>query len=544
LASQQKPNILLVMADQLTVALTGAYGHPVVQTPHLDRLVAEGVRFDAAYSTCPVCAPARGALLSGRYVSNCKTYDNASPWPDDMVTLPHYLTLAGYDTVLSGKMHFVGADQLHGFRRRFVHNIYPADFKWTMPRQDPFRMAEGEEPEFRPTGKQAGQYVGDAIHVGEWRNTLSYDEEAHFRALEYLHAKGAEGKRAAYVAGREFEELDAIRHSGEASKPTPALSAERCPAGRCLAGPQPFFLCVSYHHPHEPFWPPQRYWDLYEGQPIEVPERPANLEETYSLQDRWLNDYHGCAEYDLTDPASAARVRRAYYGLVTYVDDKVGELLAALEENGLAENTVVLFCSDHGDMLCEKGMVQKRCFYEWSARVPLIVRFPDKWQAGRAIDAPVSLIDILPTLLDVAGVEERLPHDGASLIGLIDGRDRAERVAFSEIHSEGIHGPCFMIRKGRWKYIYVYDRDEQLFDLDADPGEWNNLAADPALVGIKEDLRERILQRFDPEAIDREVQASTRRRQMIREAMNLTQTCWDYSPQLDGRKDTLSQYLP
>ncbi|MHC4511181.1 MAG: sulfatase-like hydrolase/transferase, partial [Planctomycetota bacterium] len=188
----------------------------------------------AAYSNCPVCAPARGALLSGRYVSNCKTYDNATPWPEDMVTIPHYLTLAGYDTVLSGKMHFVGADQLHGFHRRFVSNIYPADFKWTPARQDPFTLAEGQEPEFRPTGGQASQYVGDAIHVGRWRNTLSYDEEAHFRALEYLHAKGAEGQRTAYVAGREFEDLDTMR--GRQPAPTAARAG----------GPQSFFLCVSY----------------------------------------------------------------------------------------------------------------------------------------------------------------------------------------------------------------------------------------------------------------------------------------------------------
>jgi choline-sulfatase len=532
--NQQQPNVLLIIVDQLTAALTGAYGHPVVKTPHLDRLVAEGVRFDAAYSNCPVCAPARGALMSGRYISNCKTYDNAAPWPEDMVTIPHYLTLAGYDTVLSGKMHFVGADQLHGFRKRLVHNIYPADFKWTMPRQDPFRMAEDEELKFRPTGGQASQYVGDAIHVGEWRNTLSYDEEAHFRALEYMHAKGAEGRRTAYVAAREFEDLDTLRGK------RPAADSGAPPDG----APQPFFLCVSYHHPHEPFWPPQRYWDLYEGQPIEVPGRPDDLEATYSVQDHWLNDYHGCGDHDLTDPKSAARVRRAYYGLVTYVDDKVGELLVSLEENGLSENTVVIFCSDHGDMLCEKGMVQKRCFYEWSARVPLILRLPDRWQAGRKVDSPVSLIDLLPTVLDLAGVEERLSYDGQSLLPLIGGSEEGERVAFSEIHSEGIHGPCFMIRRDRWKYVLVYGRDERLYDLVVDPGEWNNLADDPACAELKRDLHARILAQFDPEAIEREVQASTLRRQMVREAMNLTGTRWDISPHFDGRRDTLSQYLP
>jgi choline-sulfatase len=534
MTATQRPNILLIIVDQLTAALTGAYGHPVVRTPHLDRLVREGVRFEAAYSNCPVCAPARGALMSGQYVSNCGAYDNAAPWPEDMVTMPHYLTLAGYDTVLSGKMHFVGADQLHGFRRRLVHNIYPADFKWTPARQDPFALAPGEEPAFRPTGGQASQYIGSAVHVGRWRNTLSYDEETHFRALEYLHAKGAEGRRAAYVAGREFEDLDTMRGRG---RPTRSETADD-------GAPQPFFLCVSYHHPHEPFWPPRRYWDLYEGEPIDVPARPPDLEAGYSVQDRWLNDYHGCGDHNLTDPQSAARVRRAYYALVTYVDDKVGELMASLEENELADSTVVLFCSDHGDMLCEKGMVQKRCFYEWSARVPLIARFPGGWQANEKIDAPVSLIDLLPTVLDWTGVEERLPYDGQSLLGLIDGSDLDERVAFSEIHSEGIHGPCYMVRSGRFKYIYVHERDEQLFDLEADPGEWKNLAGDPRFGDTARELKALILCRFDPPAIDKAVQAGIRRRQLIREAMNLTGTRWDASPQYDARRDTLSQYLP
>ncbi len=476
--------------------------------PHLNRLVAEGVRFDAAYSNCPVCAPARGALMTGRYISNCKIYDNAAAWPEDEITIPHYLTLAGYDTVLSGKMHFVGADQLHGFRQRLVSNIYPADFKWTMPRQDPFNMAEGEKPEPRATGGQARQYVGDAIRVGQWRDTLSYDEEAHFRALEYLHAKGGQKRQA---RGDDY---------------------------------QPFFLCVSYHHPHEPFSPPQKYWDMYEGEPIDVPERRDNLEATYSIQDKWLNDYHGCGDHDLTDPESAARVRRAYYGLVTYVDDKVSELMASLEENGLADNTVIIFTSDHGDMLCEKAMVQKRCFYEWSARIPLIMHFPDKWKAGTKTDAPVSLVDLMPTILDMANVDDRLPCDGKSLMGLLDGTDTEERVAFSEIHSEGIHGNCFMVRKGKHKYIYIHGHEDQLFDLEADPGEWNNLAANSDYGELRAELRKLILDQFDPDAIHRDLEAGLKRRRLVRKAMNITETKWDVSPQFNGQKSTLAQYLP
>jgi len=189
-------------------------------------------------------------------------------------------------------------------------------------------------------------------------------------------------------------------------------------------------------------------------------------------------------------------------------------------------------------------MVQKRCFYEWSARVPLIIRFPDRWKAGARISAPVSLIDVLPTILDLAGAERRLPCDGSSLMGLIDGSDSADRVAFSEIHSEGIHGPCFMVRKGRYKYIYVHGHGDQLFDLNADPGEWTNLTTDPYYTDVKEELRAMVLSQFDADAIDEEVQAGIRRRQLIREAMNMGQTSWDVSPQFDGRRPILSQYLP
>jgi choline-sulfatase len=194
-------------------------------------------------------------------------------------------------------------------------------------------------------------------------------------------------------------------------------------------------------------------------------------------------------------------------------------------------------------MLCEKGMVQKRCFYEWSAQVPLLARLPGGPQA-RTVETPVSLIDLLPTILDLAGVEERLPYDGRSLLPLLEGGEDAERIAFSEIHSEGIHGPCFMARKGRFKYIYVHGHGEQLFDLQADPGEWHSLADDPAYESVCAQLLAAILAQFDPDEIDRRVQASVRRRQLAREAMNRTQTRWDVSPHFDGRRDTLSQYLP
>jgi choline-sulfatase len=499
----QKPNVLFIMADQMIPFLTGAYGHPVVRTPNLDRLVEEGVRFDAAYTPCPICVPARACLMTGKYASRIGAYDNATSFSCEEPTFAHYLTLAGYDTVLAGKMHLVGPDQLHGFRRRFNTNVYPADFSWV--------PARGIEKQV--SRRHALQYVGEGIQVGHWNQFLSYDEETHLRALEYLHAKGIE------------------RHA--------ALMRDE--------SPQPFFLCASYHHPHEPFWSPQDLWDLYEGAEIEVPEFPEDLEETYSTLDRWLNFYHGVAKAkNLKDSESIRRVRRAYYALVTYVDLKVGELLASLEENGFAGNTVVVFTSDHGDMLCEKGMVQKRTFYEWSTRVPLIMRFPDGWQRGTVRREPVNLIDLMPTFLDVAGVAEgeRLPLDGRSLMGLVDGSDVEEWEAISEFHSQGAHAPCFMIRRGRFKYVIIHGYESQLFDLEADPGEWHNLSGEPAYREVEERLKGRIFELFDPDAIDRAVAESVRKRALVKRAMQMSGTRWDVEPRFDPTKGITDQYLP
>jgi choline-sulfatase len=481
----QPPNILLIMADQLTPFLTGAYDHPVVRTPNLDRLVERGVRFDAAYTPYPLCAPARASFMTGRYASTIGCYDNAAVLPADEPTLAHYLTNAGYETVLSGKMHFIGPDQLHGFRHRLTTDVYPAGVDW-VPTLD-------EEGRF-PAGGHAHLYVPPNVGVRPWTKFLSYDEETQFRALEYIRERG---------------------------RTEPA---------------EPFFLTVSYHHPHDPFHVTQELWDLYEGEEIETPEYPANLDETYSAMDRWLNEVHETDRVNLGDPESLYQLRRSYYGLITYIDRKLGELLSALEQTGQLDDTIVIFTSDHGDMLGEKRMVQKRCFYEWSARVPLIFHFPDGRHAGRKVTQPVSLMDLLPTLLDLAGipVEERLPVDGTSLAGLIDSSDTGERTVLSEYHVEKVRAPCFMARKGKYKYIYIHGHGSQLFDLESDPEEWNDLDGQPEMRDVEEELRALILARFDPDGIAASGAESVRRRELIRAAMQRNGTRWDYSPHFDA----------
>lgn len=505
-----QPNILLIMADQLTPLLCGAYGHRVVQTPQLSALVEHGVRFDAAYTPAPVCAPARACLLTGTHTATNRVYDNAAPFAPELPTLAHYLTNAGYDCVLSGKMHFVGPDQLHGFRCRLTTDIYPEEFTWVENRA-PWALARDANV-FRQeagVGRHAGNYLGSTIEVGRWHHHLAYDEEAHFRALEYLRA-------VATVR----DGVDDLR---------------------------PFFLCVSYHHPHDPFWPPQDLWDLYEGAEIAIPTFPPTLEASYSAMDRWLNAQHGVWRYpELREPESLRRVRRAYYASVTYIDRKVGELCAMLRQLELWKETVVVFLSDHGDMLGDKGMVQKRSFYEMSSRVPLIMRFPDERFAGTAYREPVSLVDLLPTVLDVAGVptEERLSTEGTGLLGLLDGADRDTRTVFAEMHVEDVPTTCFMARRGAYKYIYLHNHAPQLFNLEEDPEEQRNLAADPAYQQIGEELRSSILERFSPDAIEADVQRSLRQRCVVNAAMARNGTRWDYAPAFDPNRDAITQYLP
>lgn len=477
------------MADQLTPFLTGAYGHKVVKTPNLDKLVEEGIRFDAAYTPCPLCTPARASLMTGKYASSLGCYDNASPFSSEEPTFCHYLATAGYETVLSGKMHFVGADQLHGYEKRLTTDFYPSSFAWLPEIED-------EEKGLLRGGNHARMYKIPNVGVRNWSRGLTYDEETHYRALEYIHDK-------------------ALRYE------------------------KPFFLTVSYHHPHDPFYVTQELWDLYEGEEIDIPTFPENLQENYSTMDKWLNyGYHHTDTYDIKGPESLKAMRRSYYGLITYIDHKVGELMKALEDSGLSENTIIIFTSDHGDMLGERDMVQKRTFYEWSCRVPLIIKYPDQWQKGKKIKEPVSLVDLLPSFLDMAGVDKdnRAKIDGKSFIGLIDGSDKDEKEVFSEYEGEGVIKPCFMFLKGKYKYVYIYQHESQLFDTEKDPEEMSNLSGLEEYRELEEAMKKRIFETFDPEKIHKSVTESYIKRRIIKEAMKITGTAWDYSPYVDASK--------
>lgn len=489
----EKPNFLIIIADQLVAALTGAYGHPVVRTPNMIRLAERGVQFDAAYCPYPVCSPSRSSLLSGRFASENSAWDNAAPIASDLPMLPHYLSAQGYDTALSGKMHFVGADQLHGFEKRLTTDMFPSTLAWTPDRDRVGRFTHPGNPDGPPI---AIDYV-DAGPV-QWTDQLQFDEETHYRAVEYLRSKRTQPRGSLQVPPREQD-------------------------GR------PWLLVASYHHPHEPFLAPQRYWDLYEDAPIEPVAHPAGPDLPRSPMDEWVDVLHGVDGVDLDDEDAVYRMRRAYFALVTYIDDKLGELLDTLQESGHSDDTVVVLTSDHGDMLGERGMVQKRSFYEWSARVPFIMSGGPIAAQGTTVGAPVSLLDLLPTICDMVGAEPIAPA-GRSLLPELHSGEEQNAVVFVEYHSEGVYAPCWMRRERNLKYVYVHNHGEQLFDLASDPEELHDLSDDPAWAAELGRARTHLLSRFNPDEIEVRIRRSLTDRRLVRAAMGATGATWTYDP--------------
>ena len=497
--TNSRPNILFIMADQMTPLLMGVYGHPQVKTPNLDALAQQAVRFDAAYSPCPICSPARNSLLTGKYVSTIRCYDNSTPLASDEPTLAHYLTNAGYETVASGKMHFVGPDQLHGFKHRLTTDVFPSGFNWTP------NTRENEASDFADIHAEpiAIDYVSAGVR--QWSMQLGFDEETHHKALEYLYSKR-------------------MKLSGTLQKPQP----QRDPA--------PFCLMVSYTHPHEPFHVTQEMWDAYEDVTIDIPDFPEDMESEYTQLDRWLNTFHGVHRVDLKNPDNLRNMRRAYYALVTYIDKKVGELLKTLRDTGLEESTIVIFASDHGDLLGERGMVQKRAFYEWCARVPLLIYDPRKAFKNQIVRSPVNLMDLTPTLLDLAGVaqDERLDMEAQSLMPLITDKDQRTSPVFSENHTEGVYATTFMVRKGKFKYVYIHGHETQLYDMENDPAEWHNLSGTSGYQTIEADMKQALLRQFNPDRIEADVRDSLKKRHLIKTSNQRNQPPWDYTPPFDA----------
>ena len=489
-----KPNILVVMADQLAPHFTGAYGHPLVRTPAMETLAERGVRFDAAYCCSPLCAPSRFSMLSGRLASEIGAFDNGAEFAASIPTLAHYLRLAGYRTTLSGKMHFIGPDQLHGFEERLTTDVYPSDFAWTAD-WDAATERLGKWFNNMDTVTGAGPVLANY--------QIDYDDEVGFAAVRRLY--------------------DLARpHTDD----------------------RPFFLVASFTHPHDPYEARPEWWNLYDPGDIDPPDPisdeavdPHTLRIRRSIQ----ADTVGYTE------DQCRNARHGYYAATSYFDSWLGRLVGALAETGRLSDTVVIVTSDHGDMLGDRGVFFKMSFFERSARVPLIMAGPGVAPGTTAPNA-CSLLDLLPTLLDIAsdggtfGELDTSIH-GRSLWELACGGADDVDETVGEYMAVMTSHPIFMIRRGRHKYVHCDSDPALLYDVEADPLERTNLADDPDHAELAAGFAAETAQRWDSAAIRERVLASQRSRRLVRAAAAANTHGWDYRPERDATTEYVRDHM-
>jgi choline-sulfatase len=465
------------MVDQLSGTLFPDGPADWLHTPNLKKLAARSVRFKNCYTASPLCAPGRASFMSGQLPSVTGVYDNAAEFPSSLPTYAHYLRRAGYQTVLSGKMHFVGPDQLHGFEERLTTDIYPPDFGWT--------------PDYRKPGERIDWWyhnMGSVTNSGtaEITNQLEYDDEV------------------AYEANRKIYDLSR-RHD------------ER-----------PWCLTVSFTHPHDPYLARKKYWDLYENCNHLLPEVSAMSYGEHDPHSRRILDASDWNNFNISEK-NIKNSRRAYFANISYLDDKIGEILGTLQKTN--QEAVIIFVSDHGDMIGERGLWFKMSFFESSSRVPLMIS--STVLEPKLVAEPVSTIDVCSTLCDLAGCEmDEVAGwtEGESLLPFASGSIRTNAVLM-EYAAEASYAPLISIRKGSFKYNRCDIDPEQLFDLESDPNELHNLAS---LQNFSEELTEfqRISEaKWDLASFDKGVRKSQAQRWIVYESLrNGEYYPWDFQP--------------
>jgi choline-sulfatase len=478
-----KPNIILFMVDQLTSFVLSAYGGAACKTPNIDALAKRGTVFENAYCPYPLCAPSRFGMMSGRLPSRIGAFDNGAEFTASTPTFAHYLRNAGYYTCISGKMHFVGPDQFHGFEERLTTEIYPADMSWT-PDAD-FRDYNKDEERRYVFGASTTETVRDAGPVARSMQ-IDYDEDVIHHAVRELYTR--------------------------------ARSDDK----------RPFMMTVSLTQPHDPYVTTQEYWDRHADADIEPARVPFIPVEDRDPHSQSLYYHYGQDKVELTDQ-DYRRARRGYYGMISCIDDHLGRLMSALEDSGYADDTVVILASDHGDMIGERGMWFKKTLFDPAIRVPMIISRPGDTSA-RAV-APVSLLDIFPTLLDLGGIskdEIKTKYDGKSLVPALEGNETVSPI-FAEHIDGGTAAPRVCVRDQEKKLVISRGYPAQLFDLAADPLELVNLAAtgDPdeaRLTAIAEE-------HWQLDSLLDEVVESQVRRKLVDTALSKgREEIWDFVP--------------
>ncbi|WP_435320945.1 sulfatase-like hydrolase/transferase [Haloarchaeobius sp. TZWSO28] len=445
-------NVLLIMSDEHRPDAMGCAGHGVVETPALDRLADQGVRFENAYCSSPLCAPSRASFATGRYVHETGHWDNATPYDGTPRSWGHHFTDHGVPVTTIGKLDFdPGADDGFTDQRLAQHRDSP-DVNGLQ--RDPPILRDDARERILAAGEADGEAWYEASH-----------DAVTAEAVEFLRARGDGEGEGGGGSGHDDE---------------------------------PWVLWANYLVPHFPLVAATEYYDRYPLEAMDLPEDyPAG--DDHPILEELRDHFDG---RDL-DEDTLRRTRAAYYALCTVLDDYVDQLLDALDETGLADDTLVIYVSDHGEPLGDHECWWKCCMYEQAVGVPMIVRGPGV-DADRVIDGPVSLLDVVPTMAAAVGIEEDPAWRGRSLLSVLRGDESptADRAVFSEYHAHGTSRGAFMLRQGRFKFVYYPDRPAQLFDLEADPGELVNLAGEQEYAEVQARLEDELRSRVDPEAVD------------------------------------------
>ncbi len=440
-------NLLFVFSDQHARRALGCLGHPLVRTPHLDGLAEQGTLFRQAYTNGPICVPARASLATGRSVFDIGKWDNCKPYIGEEPSWGHRLHAQGHGCVSIGKLHFRHEADPTGFDRQHLpmHILQGVGMLFTICR-DPL-----------PVSRKFAHLVNTS---GAGHSTYTrYDADITERAVRWIHEEGT-------------------------------------------AQDRPWALFVSLVCPHPPWNAPEPWYSMYPLEDIDMPV-------AYGLDERPMHP--GLEDYrqffgvkDTFEEETLRRVIASYYGMISYLDDNVGRLVRALADAGLADSTRVLYSSDHGESMGQKGMFSKCNMYEDSVGVPLILTGPGV-PAGNAVDAPTQLLDVFPTVLQCTGTEptdEDRALPGTSLLDIAEGA-RPERTILAEQHSAGAKSAVFMLRRNGHKYVkYMEDYPPQLFDVEADPLELTDLAPDPAHAAALDACEQALRETLDPEAVD------------------------------------------
>jgi arylsulfatase A-like enzyme len=478
------PNILFIMTDQQRYDGVGVNGRPGIHTPHLDRLAGKSANFSAAYVQAPVCTPSRACFFTGRYAHAHKNRVNYTELDERETLLPGYLQAAGYRTALVGKTHLYY--KYPPTKEEALRSGYDfVDLHDGVSNTDPFSDYAKWRTENDPLKNV--HYRTLAKDVPELKSGLSADDNPFRAAIDRQYSDTAWTGRRTCERIRQFAKSD-----------------------------KPFFLFSSFWKPHSPYEVHVPFDSLYNDVRFDLPlqetrERILSLPPHVSSVVLRNEFRQRKAPYDM-DREQLQWLYRSYYGTISHLDEEIGRILSTLDESGLAENTMIIFTSDHGDQLLEHGLMDKSVFFESSVHVPLLIGHPSRIRPGRYDDLVMS-IDLLPTIFDVLGLEEPYHCHGQSLMPLI-GESAKKYQPRDQVYCEhnipevflnlfnfekskgvmGIRHPDGkMIRSKRWKYNYYPAGYQELYDMENDPGEYQNLATDPTRKPIVDEMKERLL---------------------------------------------------